>query len=100
MKRVIGRVLRRVVVSDVVDFRIGAPVIAVIRGGRLPRSVVVGCESSCSRSVGSARITGQRRKSGGIGGNGARGGAAVISEFDVSGLFPVNMRRGRIGGMV
>src|SRR5215813_878989 len=100
MKRVIGRVLRRGVVSDVVDLRIGAPVIAVIRYGRLPRGVVVGCESSCSRSVGSARITRQRRESGRIGCDRARRGAAVISELVVSRMVSVNMRMGRISSMV
>src|SRR5262245_27731317 len=100
MKRVIGRVLRRVVVSDVVNFRIGAPVMAVIRWGWLPRGVVAGCESLCSRSVRPARITRQRRQSGRIGRERTRRGAAVISELDASRLVSVNMRMGRISSMV
>src|SRR6516164_1166996 len=102
MQRVIGRVLRRVVLRDggELDFRIGAPVMAVIRWGRLHRGVVAGCEGSCSRSVGPARITRQRRQSGWIGRERPRRGIAVISELDVSGLVSVNMRRGRISSMV
>src|SRR6516225_9725727 len=102
MQRVIGRVLRRVVLRDggEVDFRIGAPVMAVIRWGRLYRGVVAGCEGSCSRSVGPARITRQRRQSGWIGRERPRRGIAVISELDVSGLVSVNMRMGRISLMV
>ena len=45
MQRVVGRVLRRVVLTDGggVEFRIGAPVMAVIRWSRLHRGVVIGC---------------------------------------------------------
>src|SRR5262245_66154063 len=45
MRRVIGRVLRRVVLRNrgEVDFRIGAPVMAVIRWSRLHRGVFVCC---------------------------------------------------------
>src|SRR5215510_7718692 len=69
MQRVIGRVLRRVVLRNggELDVRIGAPVMAVIRWSRLHRGVVAGCEGSRSRSVGPARITRQRRQSGWIG---------------------------------
>src|SRR5215472_14727404 len=59
MQRVIGRVLRRVVLRNggELDVRIGAPVMAVIRWSRLHRGVFIGCVGSCSRSVGPARIT-------------------------------------------
>src|SRR5262245_48482262 len=102
MRRVISRVLQRVVLRDggELDVRIGAPVMAVIRWGRLPRGVVAGCESSCSRSVGPTRITRQRRQSGRIGWDRARRGAAVTSELDVTRLVSVNMRMGRISSMV
>src|SRR5262245_17310283 len=73
---------------------------AVIRWGRLPRGVVAGCEGSCGRSVGPARIARQRRQSRRIGRDRARRGAAVISELDVSRLVSVNMRMGRISSMV
>src|SRR5262249_15994202 len=56
--------------------------------------------SSCRRSVGSVRITRQRRQSGRIGWDRARRGAAVIGELDVSRLVSVNMRMGRISSMV
>src|SRR5262249_16330236 len=75
MKRVVGRVLRRLVLRDGrgLDFRIGAPVMAVIRWGRLHRGVFVW----------------------GM-------GAAAISGLDVSGLLAVNLRMGRgrsMGGL-
>src|SRR6516164_3649488 len=102
MQRVIGRVLRRVVLRDggELDVRIGAPVMPATRWGRLHWGVVAGCEGSCSRSVGPARITRQRRQSGWIGRERPRRGIAVISELDVSGLVSVNMRMGRISLMV
>src|SRR6516225_450345 len=95
MKRDIG-----LSVGREVDFRIGAPVMAVIRRSRLHGGVFVGSAGWCSRSVGSARITRQRRQSGRIGWDRARRGAAVISELDVSRLVSVNMRMGRISSMV
>src|SRR5215510_13613926 len=81
MRRVIGRVLQRVVLRDggEVDFRIGAPVMAVIRWSRLSRGVVAGREGSCSRSVGPAWITRQRRQSRQIGWDRAMMGVTVIS---------------------
>src|SRR6516162_5521917 len=102
MPRVIGRALRRVVLRDggELDVRIGAPVMPATRWGRLHWGVVAGCEGSCSRSVGPARITRQRRQSGWIGRERPRRGIAVASELDVSGSVSVNMRMGRISSMV
>src|SRR5262245_3327373 len=99
MRRVIGRVLQRVVLRDggEVDFRIGAPVMAVIRWSRLSRGVVAGREGSCSRSVGPAWITRQRRQSRQIGWDRAMMGVTVIS---ASRLVSVNMRMGRINSVV
>src|SRR5262245_65603281 len=70
MRRVIGRVLQRVVLRDggEVDFRIGAPVMAVIRWSRLHRGVVVGCVRWRSGAVSSARVARQRGPSERIGG--------------------------------
>src|SRR5262249_49938935 len=82
------------------DFRIGAPVMAVIRWGRLHRGVVAGCDGSCSRSVGPARITRQRRQSGWIGRERPRRGLAVGSRLDRSGMGSVNRRMSRISLMV
>src|SRR5262249_61476249 len=83
-----------------VDFRIGAPVMAVIRWGRLHRGVFAGSVRPCIRSVGPARVTRQRRWGRRIGWGHARMGTAVISELDVSGLVSVNMRMSRISLMV
>src|SRR5262245_21925310 len=82
MRRVISRVLHPVVlrVGGDLDVRIGAPVMAVIRWGRLPRGVVAGCEGWRCRPMRPTRITRQRRQSGRIGWDRARIGAAVISE--------------------
>src|SRR5262249_50301206 len=74
-----------------------APVMAVIRWSRLSRGVVAGREGSCSRSVGPAWITRQRRQSRQIGWDRAMMGVTVIS---ASRLVSVNMRMGRINSVV
>src|SRR5262249_31595748 len=102
MQRVIGRVLRRGVLGDGggIEVRVDGPGMAGFCGSGVRRGVVAGCEGSCSRSVGPARITRQRSQSGWIGRERPRRGIAVISELDVSGLVSVNMRMGPISSMV
>src|SRR5215813_7637202 len=85
-KRVVGRRLQRVVVSDVVDLRIGARVMALVCLARLGGVVP-------------AHITRQRRRSSRVVWDLAGIGAAVISELGAGRFATVNLTMGRVSSM-
>src|SRR5262249_7050697 len=84
MKRVVGRLLQRVVVSDVIDFRIGARVMVQVCLGRVGRGVP-------------AQVTRQRRRSRLIVWDLAGMGAAVISELGANRFDSVTLTAARVG---
>src|SRR6266545_7063717 len=86
MRQVIGGVLRKVVLSDVADFPIGAGVMVRVWLERM-RGVVL------------AEVTRQRRQRRRIVWDRARMGAAVISELEASRLVSVKMRMGRVSSV-
>src|SRR5215472_9554017 len=118
MKRVVGRVLRRVVVSDVVDVRIGARAIGLrgrkkrVVGRRLQRVVVsdvvdlrIGARVMalvCLARLGGfvpAHVTRQRRWSRRLVCDLARMSAAIISGLGTSRFASVNLTMGRVSSM-
>src|SRR6266508_6283969 len=84
MRQVIGGVLRQVVLSDVLDFRIGARVMVRVWLERM-RGVVL-----------AQVIRRQRRR---IVWDRARMGAAVVCELEASRLVFVKMRMGRVSSI-
>src|SRR5215469_13741337 len=83
MKRVVGRRLQRVVVSDVVDLRIGARVMALV----------------CLARLGGFLPAHQRRQSRRVVCDLARMSAAIISGLGTSRFASVNLTMGRVSSM-